>query len=189
MTSTDDLVADYLRKLEQASADLPAAERDELLDQIRGHLADAQADQRAADPVFIRQVLDDLGSPQEVAAAAREQAPGSGSSASSITRENVAVVLLTVGWLLGGVGWVVGLVLAWSSSRWSTAEKWIATVLVGPLALGLVISHDLMAHDALATAASDGLAVIALLAGLAGTLWLGALLRRRARNAAALVRG
>jgi uncharacterized membrane protein len=183
MTSTDSLVTDYLRRLEQASADLPAAEREELLDQIRGHLADACADERVADPTYLRQVLDDLGTPHEVAAAAREQAPGSGAATSSIIREDVAVVLLTIGWLLGGVGWLVGVFLAWTSSRWSRTEKVIATVLVGPIMLGFLISHDLMAHDAFSgtPAVADVLAVVALLAGLVGSLYLGAMLRRRAQ--------
>lgn len=182
MTSTDDLVANYLRRLEQAGADLPAAERDELLDQIRGHLADAQADERAGDPSYIRQVLDDLGSPHEVAAAAREQSPGSGAAAStSLTRENVAIVLLTVGWLLVGLGWVIGLVLAWTSSRWSTTEKVIATLITGPIVLGLGIGHDLAANASFP--GSWVLGALAVLAGLAGSLYLGALLRRRARRA------
>jgi uncharacterized membrane protein len=141
MANTDDLVADYLRQLNQAGADLPAAEREELLDQIRGHLDEARTDERAGDPLYIRQVLDNLGTPDEVAAAAREQGTAAGTQQTGITRETVAVVLLTVGWVLIGLGWVIGAILAWSSNRWNTREKIAATFLVSPVLLGFLIAH------------------------------------------------
>src|SRR5450755_580204 len=74
MTSADDLVAGYLDRLARASADLPSSYREELLEQIGQHIAAARSDEHASSPAHVRQVLDALGDPCEVAAAAREQA-------------------------------------------------------------------------------------------------------------------
>ncbi len=45
-------------------------------------------------------------------------------------------MLLLVGGFFVGIGWVVGLVLLWSSSVWSTREKWLGTLVIpGGLAI------------------------------------------------------
>ena len=172
MTSTDDLVADYLRQLNQAGADLPAAEREELLDQIRGHLDEARTDERASDPAYIRQVLANLGTPDEVAAAAREQGSAAGTQPTGITRETVAVVLLTVGWVFIGLGWVIGAILAWTSHRWSTREKVAALFLVSPVLLGFLVAHQ----------APTAIGIPVVLVGFAASFYGAVLLLRRART-------
>ena len=54
--------------------------------------------------------------------------------------EPLAIVLLLLGGLLGGVGWVVGVVLLWLSNVWTTRDKLIGTLVVpGGLALPLVV--------------------------------------------------
>lgn len=67
-------------------------------------------------------------------------APGPGS------REWMAVFLLLLGGLAFALGWVVGLVLLWSSTRWTRCEK-----LIGSLVLpgGLVGSYLLFALGAM----------------------------------------
>lgn len=44
--------------------------------------------------------------------------------------EIAAVVLLLVGGFLAGIGWVVGLVLLWSSRRWTVGDKLLGTLLI-----------------------------------------------------------
>ena len=54
--------------------------------------------------------------------------------------EPLAIVLLLLGGLLGGVGWLVGVVLLWLSDVWTTRDKLIGTLVVpGGLALPLVL--------------------------------------------------
>lgn len=73
--------------------------------------------------------------------------PGPGRDAqapSSTTVETAACLMLTVGSLLPVVGWLVGVVLLWSSRRWRVGEKVLGTLVIpgGPgllLYLGAVI--------------------------------------------------
>lgn len=151
-------VADYLRRLESAAARLPAGRREELVEEIRGHVADALG-AIGDDEAAVRGVLDRLGSPEEIVAAedVAEPAPApppayvppsspppvapAPAAASVLTEparpgsrvwgplELVAVLGLTLGtFLLPIVGPLVGLVCAWLSDRWTRREKVIATV-------------------------------------------------------------
>lgn len=71
VTSDHPLVADYLRRLDEAAAGLPAGRRGELVEEIRGHVADALLAAGDDEPA-VRGVLDRLGSPEEIVAAERE---------------------------------------------------------------------------------------------------------------------
>src|SRR5436305_15283943 len=52
--------------------------------------------------------------------------------------ETVAIVLLLAGGLFWGAGWVVGVILLWLSSVWSTRDKLIGTFVVpGGLSLSV----------------------------------------------------
>jgi hypothetical protein len=54
--------------------------------------------------------------------------------------EAAALVLLLLGGFVFGVGWIVGLVLLWSSSVWTWWEKLLGTLIVpGGLALPLYV--------------------------------------------------
>ena len=134
------LAEDYLRRLEQGAWSLPPGDRAELLAEIRGHLqAGLSAESTDAD---VRNLLDELGPPEAIVAAA--QAPPEGAqTAAGIPHqappaaqspwgamEILAVLGLTVGtFVLPIIGPIVGLVLAWASERWSSREKWVATAL------------------------------------------------------------
>jgi hypothetical protein len=80
-------------------------------------------------------VLDQVGDPADIAAEARERfgvptlRPGA--------VEVGALILLPIGGIiLPGLGWIVGVILLWSSRIWTTGEKVAATLLVpGGLAL------------------------------------------------------
>ena len=60
---SDPLVEDYLRRLEAVASALPAYRRDELLAEIREHLAEALRQVPAGDEVAVSSVLERLGSP------------------------------------------------------------------------------------------------------------------------------
>ena len=72
VTSHDALVDNYLRAVREALTGVPAYRRDELLDDLREHIAAGRAefgpDETEAE---VRSLLDHLGDPAEVAAEAR----------------------------------------------------------------------------------------------------------------------
>lgn len=140
---------DYLDRLRRAGADLPDGAREELLDNIAHHLAESGA--AVTTEAEMRSALDELGAPEEVAAAAREEAGSRPVRDESGMVYDVAAVLVL---LLGGfvvpvVGWIAGVVMLWAGPRWSWSQKVLGT-LAWPLA---------------ALAAGGGLAVPVLVPG------------------------
>ncbi|MEP6760533.1 MAG: hypothetical protein ABJA93_04125 [Sporichthyaceae bacterium] len=133
------LAEDYLRRLEQASWSLPSHDRAELLAEIRGHLqAGLTPESTDAD---VRNLLDELGTPEDIVAAAQaspDGAPVSGmpTAAPQVPAspwgavEIVAVLALTLGtFVVPIIGPIVGIVLVWASTRWTHREKTVATIL------------------------------------------------------------
>ena len=78
----DPLVDDYLRRLKAAAADLPRERREELVEEIEAHVDEALGEAGADDETAVRDVLERLGSPEEIAAAARPPAPRRSAAAS-----------------------------------------------------------------------------------------------------------
>ncbi|MBW0116875.1 HAAS signaling domain-containing protein [Pseudonocardia abyssalis] len=129
------LVEDYLTRLRTATSDLPQAPRAELLDQIGAHLAETVPP--GTDETAARQALDELGRPEEIAAAARaETTPDARPDRSGSTAYDVITVLalLVGGFVVPLLGWVAGIAMLWSGPRWSTREKVLGT-LAWPLAV------------------------------------------------------
>jgi hypothetical protein len=179
--SGDRLVSEYLSQLHAAAWVLPADRRTALVDGARRRLYAEIGDD--ADPARTRSAIDSLGPPEE---AVRREAATLGPSAPVAPRplsgwgrrEVAAVVLLAVGGLaLPIVGPVVGLVLAWLSDRWATAQRLVATVLaVVPLVLLAVASAALGGGRWVITLVT----LLVPLAGLVPAAYLAAVLRRQA---------
>ncbi len=72
---SDELVDDYLRRLDAAASALPAHRREELISEIRDHLEEAMRREPASDEAAVRNVLERLGSPEEIVSAAQDPAP------------------------------------------------------------------------------------------------------------------
>ncbi|MDX6232518.1 MAG: hypothetical protein QOH68_1502 [Nocardioidaceae bacterium] len=132
-----ELVSDYLDRLSAASSSLPPARREELVAEVREHIDVATRAERAAGnagEAGVRNVLDRLGSPEDIAREAIEQEPGVQPPAqppppqNTNVRDIATVLLLMFGGFLIGIGWVVGVALLWSSTRWRTRDKWLATL-------------------------------------------------------------
>ncbi len=91
MTTTHPLAEDYLRRLNHIARVLPRHERDELVAEIRNHL-DSGLPPDATD-ADVRNLLDQLGPPNDIVAAARPEHPPMRRG----PREVFALILLVTG--------------------------------------------------------------------------------------------
>ena len=141
MISADNRIQDYLRRLERAASGLPADRRQDLLEGIREHIAAARSAGPAFDEAAVRTLLDRLGEPHDIVAAAREDdgvTDGGGPRRAGTWLELAAVLMLTAGSFVPVVGWLVGVVLLWTSRLWRVREKVLGTLVV-PLGPGGVL--------------------------------------------------
>jgi len=147
-TSADRLVEDYLDRLELELADFPSARRRELVQEISEHIAEARAGLESESEADVRNLLDRMGDPAEIAAEARgapAEPPAAAGAQEHGRRSGALDVVALILLLLGGVvvpviGWLVGVVLLWISSAWTARQKLLGTLLVpGGLALPLFL--------------------------------------------------
>src|SRR5262249_29062924 len=113
------LVDDYLRRLEDELSDLPAQKRSEILQEIRGHIAEARAGMRSGSDAEVMNLLDRLGDPSEIGGEARGNA---GLRRARTRTFDVLALLLMV------LAWPAGVVLLWWSKSWTTREKVLGTL-------------------------------------------------------------
>ncbi|BEL08642.1 hypothetical protein Q0Z83_068330 [Actinoplanes sichuanensis] len=73
MTQTDELVTAYLARVERAAGRLPAGRREELLGDLREHIEIARAESGAESEAEVRTILERLGDPESIVAAADTQ--------------------------------------------------------------------------------------------------------------------
>jgi hypothetical protein len=183
------LVADYLNRLAAAAATLPADRRAELFEEISVHIAEARAVQvttGAETSLAVADVLERLGRPEDIVRAAAEDTETDPTMRLPVQRrprqlalDTGTVVLLLVGGLLIGLGWIAGAVMLWVSPRWRISDKLVGT-LVWPGGLTAVL-----AIPRFGTGLPPVLALGLLLAGVAGpTVAATRLLRQAWRTSA-----
>ena len=140
-TTPNKLVDRYLKHLEVELDDIPGDRRREIVDEIEGHIAEARSGLEHETEADVRNILEGLGDPADIAEEARERfevhPPLAAQPFKPGWLEIAAIVLL----LIGGIvipffGWVIGVVLLWVSNAWNVRDKVIGTVFVpGGLAL------------------------------------------------------
>jgi hypothetical protein len=136
--TADQLVDDYLDRLDTELRALPRARRREVVEEIAEHIAEARGDLADEDEAGIETLLDRVGDPADIAVDARERFGIRPKKTGPL--EIGALVLLLVGGFLAGIGWLVGVVLLWVSEAWTTRDKLIGTLVVpGGLALPLFL--------------------------------------------------
>jgi uncharacterized membrane protein len=152
--STDKLVEDYLDRLELELADFPSARRRELVQEISEHIAEARTAFESESEADVRNLLDRMGDPADIAAEARsapettEAVPATvGERRSGAVEIGALIMLLIGGLVLPFVGWVVGVVLLWVSSAWTVPQKLLGTLVVPgglalPIGLGVIASSS-----------------------------------------------
>jgi hypothetical protein len=125
-----EILGGYLALLEQRAWILPASRRRELIADIRQHIADARAALDAELDADLLTLLDRLGDPADIVAAAAGRIDG--------WREPPRAGPLELLALLSMVPcFPVGLVATWFSRCWSLRDKVVATLLSPLLAVGL----------------------------------------------------
>ncbi|MEW2506031.1 hypothetical protein AB0878_36830 [Amycolatopsis sp. NPDC047767] len=143
MPDIEALISDYLDRLRRASTRLPAATRAELLDDITAHLAETI--RSGADEGRARQVLDELGAPEEIAAAAAaESGTPVRTSGERVYDVATPLILLLGNFVVPVLGWVAGVAMLWNGPRWNTRQKWIGTLIwpvITLLFLAAVLIH------------------------------------------------
>jgi uncharacterized membrane protein len=127
--AADRLVDDYLRRLDSELRGLPRARRRELRQEIAEHIDEARDGLAAESEADVRNLLERLGEPAEIAAEARERLGVHPRRAGFI--EVAAIVLLPVGGVVIPVlGWIAGVILLWVSEAWSVRDKLIGTLVI-----------------------------------------------------------
>lgn len=113
-------VETYLDRLEKELSDLPGDRRRELIEEIRGHIDEALALTPDPGEADVRNVLERLGDPADIAQEARERFGVR--RATPTWREWTAVALLPFGGLLiivlgilGTMGWILGAIFLLTS--------------------------------------------------------------------------
>jgi len=137
-STADRLVDHYLTRLAAAAQALPPARRTELLSEIREHIDASMNEGAGTDETSVRTMLDRLGEPDDIIAAAMEIDPPEHPACppnpqkrqQGIGLEVGAVIMLTAGSLIPVFGWLIGVILLWSSGLWRRSEKILATLVV-----------------------------------------------------------
>ena len=123
------LARDYLARLRHAGRDLAPDRLHDLLAEIEEHLARSIATDASDDEAL--EALERLGPPGDIVDA---EQPTVREPTERIDRRGLrewaAIILLPLGGFAFGVGWLVGLILLWSSRLWTTRDKIIGTLIV-----------------------------------------------------------
>ncbi len=142
---TRQTVETYLDRLDKELSDLPTARRRELIEEIRGHIDQALAATTDPGEADVRNILERVGDPADIAEEARERFGVH--HVIPTWRDWTAVVLVPFGGLLvlvvgivGTVGWVLGAIFLLASRIWSLRDKVLGLLLLpGGLLLPLIL--------------------------------------------------
>jgi uncharacterized membrane protein len=167
---SDRLVDAYLNELATEAAALPAGRRDELLADMKAHIAEARA-AGATSEDEIREVLHRLGRPSEIVAAATDGLVQVEVRPRLRPSDMVALALVFLGPYLPSIwvpmiAYVIGIGMLWSSNRWTVAWKLVGT-LNWPLAYAVLLGMEATIQPPWALSMTvDTLIGVALLVGM-----------------------
>lgn len=129
----DQLVEEFLAELSRALESVDPGLRRELVTSIEEHIAEGRRNLDPNDEEAIRNLLDRIGSPHQLAAELTEEEPD---AHSAIDRATPWFVLF--GGLALGLGWLVGLYGLWTSRTWRQWDRLLGT-LVWPGGIAAVV--------------------------------------------------
>lgn len=152
-TAPDKLVERYLKHLEVELDDVPRDRRREIVDEIAGHIAEARAGLEDETEADVRNILEGLGDPADIAEEARERPeikPLTTPFKAGWMEAGALILLLIGGLILPFVGWFVGVILLWLSNAWNVRDKVIGTLFVpGGLGFSLFLLFFVFASASL----------------------------------------
>jgi hypothetical protein len=119
----DQLIDGYLARLRVAAADLPASVRDELIEDMRAHIAEARTREPDETDATVLNILDRLGEPAVVVAETRERL---GLRAPMPYRPGLLEIATLI---LVPLFWPIGVILLWMSPAWHWRDKVIGTLI------------------------------------------------------------
>src|SRR4051812_11147183 len=128
MTTQERVIDDYLDRLHRSLRDVPAAQREGIISEIVTHIDEALDAEPDDSEASLRNVLERVGDPEEIASEARERLDIRKPRSSWL--DSLAIVLLLVGGFLWVIGWIAGVVFLWLSDVWTTRQKIIGTLVV-----------------------------------------------------------
>lgn len=119
----------YVKRLENALRDVPRERRREIVGEVAAHIDQALGERREQPSDYeVDDVLEQLGDPESIAA---EEVGGAAQGRRWGVIEVAALILLPIGaFVLPLIGWIIGVVLLWVSSVWTTRDKVIGTLVV-----------------------------------------------------------
>jgi uncharacterized coiled-coil protein SlyX len=123
----DQLVHEYLDRLDSLLAGVPERRREEILDEISKHIAEQRSQIPDESDADLRNLLERIGDPAEVADAARDD--GETVTMPKPARRIGPIEVLAL--VLTPLIWAAGVILLWLSPAWNVRDKLIG-MLVPP---------------------------------------------------------
>jgi hypothetical protein len=118
----DKLVRRYMEQLDAALQGVDASRREEILAEVHEHIEQGRDGLDTDDAADVRTLLSRVGDPAVIAAEAGAPSPD------SRRWDACAPWLIIFGPVAGGLGWIAGVAILWTSPTWSQRDKLIATV-------------------------------------------------------------
>jgi hypothetical protein len=145
----DQLIEGYLARIQAAAGDLPAGARNELLDDIRSHVAEARSREPEETNASIHNILDRLGEPDAVVAEARQRPDIAGAGPTvSLPSPYRPGILEIAALILLPFFWFIGVILLWVSPAWNLRDKIIGSLLPPGGYIGIAILRAASGHRA-----------------------------------------
>ncbi|GAA2788950.1 HAAS signaling domain-containing protein [Kribbella solani] len=164
----DRLVDAYLKELAKAAEPLPQARRTELIEDMKAHIAEERA-AGASSESEIRQILQRLGDPRDIVAAATEGLVLVETEPKLRPVDMVTLAVLVLGPYLPGImlpaiAYMIGIGMLWSiSNRWTVPWKILGT-LIWPITYAIAIGVDVLLQAPIqVTLAVDAVVTVAIL--------------------------
>lgn len=129
-----------LRLVLSAAQPDPPGRSGQLVDDLDRHIQQRLAQIESPSEASIQMILDELGSPEEIAAAAWSPTPGC-----PPFRDACTVILLELGaMVLPVVGWLIGVTLLWTSRSWTGRQKLLGNLVVPSGLVGAYLLYSFL---------------------------------------------